>query len=211
MRAGRVSWATAYALAVASAFAGPARASSSSDELVRQARTHEASHEDDVAVRRYTEALSLDPLNTDAWIGLGDLRMRLGDPLEAERVYGAALARVPALAIARRRRANARWALHRHAEAEADLFEYASASGDASAYRQLADWLGSDGRAPGQLAIWRHILAAAIVADDAAGLQDAERMVRALVVLVGEADPASSPLDGDETRRGLARIAKRAR
>jgi tetratricopeptide (TPR) repeat protein len=184
-------------------------ASSSAEELVRQARTHEAAHEEDVAARRYTEALTLDPKSADAWIGLGDLRARMGEIAEAERVYAAALERLPALSAAREHRAYLRWALGRHAEAEADLEAYGEAEGDAVAYRRLAEWFGADGRTPAQLATWRRLLSMAARAGDVAGLQEAVRMTRALVVLVDGADPASSPADADTTRRGLARIAAR--
>jgi Flp pilus assembly protein TadD len=186
--------------------AAPAAASSSSDELVRQARAHEAARHDDLAVRRYMEALELDPTTEDAWMGLGALRMRLGEPLEAERVYEAALGRVPLLRRAIAGRAHARWAQGRHAEAEADLDAYATAEGDAVALRELAGWYGADGRTPAQLAVWRRILTSVA---DVEGEREARRMVRALVILAGGADPVSSPQDGDPTRRALAQIGRR--
>jgi tetratricopeptide (TPR) repeat protein len=186
-----------------------ARASPSSDELVRQARVHESAREDDVAVRRYMEALELDPTAEDAWLGLGALRLRLGEPSEAERVYEAALARVPTLHRALAGRARARWARGRHAEAEADLESFALLDADTAALRELAGWYGSDGRTPAQLATWRRLLAMAIDASDAASEREARRMVRALVILAEGVDPASSPTDPDATRRAMARIARR--
>ena len=176
---------------------------------MRQARAHEASHEDDVAVRRYMEALELDPTTEAAWLGLGELRLRDGDPAEAERVYEAALQRVPLLRRAVAGRAHARWALRRHTEAEADLEEYATAEGDLGALRELASWYGSDGRTPAQLATWRLLLVMAVRSEDAAAINEAHRMVRALVILADGADPASSPADADVTRRALAHIAQR--
>jgi tetratricopeptide (TPR) repeat protein len=198
--------------AICGAAAGPvapAFASSSADELVRQARSHEAAHEDDLAARRYTEALTLDPLNAAAWLGLGDVRVKLGEAAEAERVYQAALDRIPDFPAALARRARVRWELGRHAEAEADLRAYGDAALDTAAYRQLAEWYGVDGRTPAQLATWRRLLAIAAAAHDAAAVQEAQRMVRALVVLVDGADPAASPVDADSTRRGMARVAAR--
>jgi tetratricopeptide (TPR) repeat protein len=180
----------------------PARATPSSDELVRQARAHEAAHEDDVAVRRYMEALDLDATAEDAWLGLGALRLRLGEPAEAERVYDAALQRVPLL-----RRAV--WAQGKHARAEGDLDVYATATDDTPALRELAGWYGMDGRTPAQLATWRRLLAQAVRGGDAAAEHEARRMVRALVILTDGADPASSPPQRDPTRRGLAQIARR--
>jgi tetratricopeptide (TPR) repeat protein len=199
-------------LALASLRARPTYASSSADELVRQARAHEDAHEDDLALRRYTEALSEDRTSADAWLGLGALRMKVGEPAEAERVYDTALAQVPTLRLALEGRARARWALGRHGEAEEDLEAYAILESEPAASRALAElagWFGTDGRAPAQLAIWRHLLAVARSAEDATLEREARRMVRALVILVGGADPAGSPVDPDATRRALARIAAR--
>ena len=187
----------------------PCQASSSSDELVRQARAHEAAHDDDVALRRYTDALAVDRTSADAWMGLGALRLKLGEPEEAERVYDTALAEVPKLRIALQGRARARWALGRHADAEADLEAYAGPERDADALRELAGWFGADGRTPAQLATWRRLLVLAVRGDDASFEREARRMVRALVILVDGADPAASPVAPDATRRALAKIAAR--
>jgi tetratricopeptide (TPR) repeat protein len=186
-----------------------ARASSSSEELVLQARAHEEAHEDDVAVRRYMEALAIEPTSEGAWLGLGALRMRIGDVAECERVYSSALERVPSLHAAIEGRARARWALGRHADAEADLDAYATMERNAGALRQLAEWYGLDGRTPAQLATWRRLLAWAIQQVDPVSEREARLMVRALVVVVDGADPASSPTAPDETRRALAAIARR--
>jgi tetratricopeptide (TPR) repeat protein len=192
-----------------SSLAWAAEATSSSDELVRQARAHEAAREDDVAVRRYMEALQVDPTSRDAWLGLGALRLRLGDALEAERVYFAALERVPTLHRALEGRARARWAMGHRGEAEADLETYAMLEGGPVALRELADWYGIEGRTPAQLATWRRLLAIAALGQDASAEHEARRMVRALVIMVGGADPATSPVGPDATRRALASIAKR--
>jgi tetratricopeptide (TPR) repeat protein len=199
----------ALALACASVSSRAALASPVADELVRQARAHEDAHEDDVALRRYTDALSADRTSADAWLGLGALRMKVGEPAEAERVYDTALAQVPTLRLALQGRARARWALGRHAEAEDDLEAYADVEGGASALRELADWFGADGRAPAQLATWRRLLALARGPQDAPLEQEARRMVRALVILVDGSDPAGSPIDPGATRRALASIAAR--
>jgi tetratricopeptide (TPR) repeat protein len=197
-------------LGLAAAGGDRAAAAPSGDELVRQARAHEAARDDDLAARRYTEALTIDPTNGDAWLGLGTLRMRLGDAAEAERVFAAALARVPGLSAALAKRAEARWALGRRADAEADLESYAEANADTDAYRRLGAWFGVDGRWSAQLATWRRLLALAVQADNQDLVHEAERTVRALVIVVDGADPAASPPDGDETRRALAAIARRA-
>jgi tetratricopeptide (TPR) repeat protein len=189
--------------------AGAAAASSSSDELVRQAHEHEAAHEDDLAVRRYTEALTLDPASEAAWLGLGALRLKIGEASEAERVYQAALDRVPSMHTALQGRAHARWSLGRHAEAETDLETYAVLEGDGAALRELAEWFATDGRTPAQLATWRRLRAMALAAGDDAGEHEARTMVRALVILVDGSDPAASPVLPDATRRALRSIARR--
>lgn len=185
---------------------GPARASSSADELVRQARTHEAAHDDDVAVRRYMEALEIDPVNEDAWLGLGALRLRIGEAAEAERVFDAALQRVPTLHRAMQGRARAKWAQGRHGDAEGDLETYAALAHDADALHELSGWYGTDGRTPAQLAVWRRLLS---MASDDAALREARRMVRALVILVDRADPAAWPTEPDASRRAMAAVARR--
>src|SRR5262249_9043067 len=55
-----------------------ARTSSTALELVRLARSHEQAHQEDLALRRYMEALSLDPTCEEAYLGLGSLRARRG-------------------------------------------------------------------------------------------------------------------------------------
>ena len=200
------------ALAVGTAvWLGAVRAlgSSSADELVRQARAHEAAHDEDVAVRRYMEALEIEPTSADAWMGLGALRLRLGDAAEAERVFSSALERVPALSAALEGRARARWALGRHGDAEADLEAYAGAVRSQATLRELARWYAVDGRTPPELAVWRRLLDDALERGDAAAEREARRMVRALVILVDGSDPAASPFDPDPTRRALAAIARR--
>jgi tetratricopeptide (TPR) repeat protein len=204
-----LAWVCSATLAAFSSGARPCAASSSADELVRQAHAHEAAHEDDVALRRYTDALGVDRTSADAWLGLGALRLKLGEADEAERVYDTALAEVPTLRLALEGRGRARWSLGRHAEAEQDLETYVSGSDDAAALRELAAWFGIDGRTPAQLATWRRLLVLARRGDDAAFEREARNMVRALVILVDGADPAASPAVPDATRRSLARIAAR--
>jgi tetratricopeptide (TPR) repeat protein len=187
----------------------PARASASVDELVREARAHEAAREDDLAARRYLEALELDPTAAEAYLGLGALRMRLGDAREAERVYAVALEHVPGLRKALEGRARARWSLGRHEEAEGDMEAYALLEGDPMGFRELAEWCGQDGRSPAQLAAWRRVLDLAVKARNPDLAREARRMVRALQVIVSPADPVVAPADADPVRRGMALIARR--
>lgn len=203
---GRGSTQRTRAIVVASALIGflsiawPTNASASSaSELVRLARAHEKSREEDLALRRYTEALSLDAMCEDAYMGLGSLRARRGDLREAERVYSVALERMPRLRLARLGRAYVRRALGANTEAAQDLL--ADTDEDPARLRILAGWYAEDGQTPAQLSIWRKIAAHAEMTHDAALLHEARTMVRALVILVGTADPAASP--PNDRDRGL--------
>ena len=187
--------------------AAPAWASSAL-ELVRIARAHETAHEDDLAARRYTEALNLDPTCEEAYLGLGKLRARNGDLREAERVYNLALEHLPGLSSARIGRAYVRRALGARTEAIADLLS--GSDEDPASLRVLASWYGEEGQTPAQLAIWRRIAARAEVTQDAVLLHEARTTVRALLILVGTADPVAFPaVDDRNVRRFLATLARR--
>lgn len=189
-------------LAIALA-ASDARASSAL-ELVRIARAHEDARRDDLAIRRYMEALGLDPTCEEAYLGLGALRTRGGDLREAERVYSVAIEHVPRFRAARLARAHVRRALGLRDEAIADLLW--GAENDIATLRVLASWYGEDGQTPAQLAVWRRIAASA---QDPAVQHEARTMVRALVILVGPADPAAHPSDDRGVRGLLAALAKK--
>jgi len=196
-------------LAMAMAGSSPAHALTSSEELVRQARAHEAAREDDVAARRYLEALRLDPTNGEAYLGLGALRVRTGDLREAERVYSVALEHVPSLRKALAGRARARWGLGLREAALAEMESYVGFEANAAALRELADWYAEEGRPPAQLSAWRRIYAIATAEGDAALVKEARLKVRALQILVGPADPAAAPIDPNAARRAIAAAAKR--
>ena len=186
-------------------FARPAIASSAS-ELVRIAHAHELAHEDDIALRRYMEALSLDPTCEEAYLGLGDLRARRGDLREAERVYSTLLEHFPQNRTARVARAQIRRALGATALARTDLL--VGFEDDVGVLRTIAGWYGEDGSAPAQLATWRRIGAIADAGGDTALVREARTMVRALVILVGPADPVAAPAP-DGIRHLLSVLARR--
>lgn len=184
--------AACLAFVVTTAIAAPASASSALD-LVRQAHEHETAREEDRAARLYTEALALDPTCEEAYLGLGALRTRRGDIREAERVYNVALEHLPGLRAARLARAHVRRALGAHEEAVSDLLAFSE--DDPATLRVLATWHGEDGQVPAQLAVWRRIAARAEATHSAVLLHEARTMIRALVILVGPADPAASAAD----------------
>ena len=185
-------------------FTQPAAASTALD-LVQIAKGYEASHQEEIALRRYMDALGLDPSCAEAYLGLGSLRARRGDLREAERVYNVALEHLPGLAEARLARAHVRRALGATDEAIDDLF---GATDELVALRTTATWYGEDGKTPAQLAAWRRILARAESMQLPALIKEARTMVRALVILVGPADPAASPSglgEAQEKERPLRR------
>ena len=189
---------------------GDAAAGTSSDELVRQARAHEAAHEDDLAARRFNEALRLDPTSADAYLGLGALRLRLRDAREAERVFAVALEHLPGLHAALAGLARARWALGLHDAAAQELELYTAAEPtDIGALRELAGWYGEQGLTPAALTAWRRVVVIAATRADAVQAREARTMVRALQLLVGPADPATSPIAPNAARRVIAAAALR--
>jgi tetratricopeptide (TPR) repeat protein len=193
---------------VAALLASATDASASSAlELVRIARALEQSRQEEVALRRYMEALVLDPTCEEAYLGLGSLRARRGDLREAERVYSVALEHLPQLRHARLARAYVRRALGATAEAIQDLV--AGLEDDVGTLRILATWYGEDGQTPAQLAVWRRIATRAEVLQDGALAQEARTMVRALVILVGTADPAAAPPDDRGVRQAVRVLARR--
>lgn len=196
------------AIFLASMLAVTRASASSALELVKIAHAHEIAHEDDIAIRRYMEALALDPGCLEAYAGLGDLRGRRGDLHEAERVYSVALEHFPQERSLRVARAHVRRALGATGLARNDLL--VGAGDDVPALRLVAGWHGEDGQTPAQLAVWRHLGVVAEATGDVALLKEARTMIRALVILVGAADPAAAR-SSDPFRRTVSELARRGR
>jgi tetratricopeptide (TPR) repeat protein len=184
-------------------------ANSSADELIREAKIHAAGDEVDLAMRRYTEALALDPTSGDAYLGLAALRLRLGQSREAEQVYSTALEHMPALNDALAGRAHARRAMGARDLADRDLSDYATKTENVGAWRELARWYGEEGRFTAELSVWRGVLELAETRSDDALEVEAHKTIRALAVLAKPIDPAAFPPSTDLTRRTLANIARR--
>lgn len=193
-------------VAVALAFATAASASSV-DELVKSGEAHESAGDPEIAARRYTDALTLDPTSEQAYLHLGALRAHQGDGREAVRVYSVALSHMPGFHQARRARAHAYWQTGAREDAERDLEDYLDKSPDDEAsLRTLADWYGLHGRHAAQLATWRRLRARA---RDEGAQKEAATMVRALQIMVAPADPVLAPETSEPVRRSVARITRR--
>ena len=182
---------------------------------MRSARAQEASGEIDRALRVYTDAITLDPVCSAAYLGLGALRERNLDLREAERVYSIALEHVPTLLDAHSRRAGVRFRLGLREDAVAELNALVDTpSGDepsrrasTSALRQLATWYGEERQLPAQLACWRRLLALAERLADEPLMKESKTMVRALQLLVGPTDPVTQPVRPTPLRTLVARAA----
>lgn len=191
--------------------------STSCDELVLQGQAYEAANDQDRALARYGDAVQIDGSCGSGYLAMGELRARMGDRREAERVLTAGLERVPSMRATRLARAKVRRALGRHPEAEEDIRSLVDSPGaeepDAreltiAALRALAGWYGEDRAHPAELATWRRIQFIAARASDASLTKEATAMVRALTIVVGIADPVTSPSRRDAFRLMVARAAR---
>lgn len=196
--------ATVLAIVFALLFAPRTAFGSSCVDLVRSAQAHEAAHEDDLAARRYTEAVTLDATCEKAWLGLAALRVRQGDGKEAERVAAVAFEHLPSVRVILVSLAHARWIQGRREDAERDLEAFVETASPDDARRtlhELSDWYAAEGKAPAQLAVWRRLF---FLATSDPEKKEAQTMVKALVVIVSQADPVTSPVDKKGLRRVLA-------
>jgi len=193
------------ALLAAGLVCRPAHASAALD-LVAMAQAHEAQSDDDVAIRRYTEALTLDPSCEPAYVGLGALRERRGDVREAERVYTMALSHLPNSTDAKIGRARTRWSLGYADLAAKDLED--AAREDPRALSKLGLWYMTAGQMPAALAVWRTILARAKATNDEPLAREARIHIKALSTVV-VTDPVSHPIDAKGVRKSIAWVADR--
>jgi hypothetical protein len=191
-------------IAVAAMLVAPRAHASAALELVAMARSHEAQHDDDVAARRYTEAISLDASCEPAYLGLGALREKNGDVREAERVYSMALMHLPRSNDARMGRARTRWAMGFEELAARDVFDVGA--DDPRALRQLALWYMTAAKMPAALAVWRAVAEHPRTADDLDLKREARAQIRALSLVV-VTDPVAHPIDANGTRRTISRLA----
>lgn len=203
----RVRWAAASAvLAFAMTVGGPASASSV-DELLASAQRHIAAGEEEIALRRYTDAIEIDPTCEACYLGLGALREKRGDYREADRVYTVALLRRLSPTPMLMARARARWAMAQREAALVDLEEAMLREPGADGLRHLVAYYGELRAVPAQLRVARQLLAYGEKAGDEAVIREARVLVAALAIVAGPADPVTQPIRPDATRRALSRAA----
>jgi tetratricopeptide (TPR) repeat protein len=179
-------------------------------ELTRQGREHAKNGDEALAIRRFADAVRLDPTYAPAYLELGAARERTGDWMEAERTYAVAIEHVPAFVAAFRARAALLRRMGKPAAAIADLETVARLAEGPESLRDLAERYAEDQAWPAALASWRKLLAIAEKTTDERLAHEAAVHIRALVVLCGELDPVT---DGatrrDWVRRAEASVAKR--
>lgn len=194
---------------VLSAASARTAAASSSDELFAQGQVHEAARDDDVAIRRYTDAITLDPTHERSYLALAGLRSRRGDYREAEKVYSVALLHLPSRALLYRERGRARWFAGLRDEAESDLEAYLRVTPEEATFRELSSWYGIHDRPLAQLSVWRRLLILGITNKNEDLVTEARLYTRVLTAFTKPVDPVAFPTDDSPFRRGLAQMATR--
>jgi len=209
---------TALALALLAWDPSPSRASpaSSAALLISQGKQKEADGDELTALKRYADAVAMDPTSEEAYLALGALRTRRGELSEAEEVYSAAMKRIPASVELVFGRARSRRLWGRHALAAEDLTRALMMVGSAGSSREITIVreviaLKREQKEPAaELSGWRRLLAIAKQTNDVALAKEASLQVRALGIFVGDVDPAilgRSATDLD--RKTFASIARR--
>ncbi len=187
-------------------------ATRASRELVRRADISHRRGQSGEALALLTEAVRMDPTFGPAYLALGRLRESLGDPAEAERVYGKATRLREGGADAFRARAELRHRDGRVRDALADLeAALAQRDTDLALLRLLTRWYVEQRAWPAALGTARRTLAqlerdASMREED---MVSARLQVRALTVLAAETDPVLFANSDGWVRRALASIARR--
>jgi hypothetical protein len=165
-------------------------------------------------MKRYSDAIALDPTCEEAYLALGALREERGELGEAEEVYSAGIVRVPTSVAMVVARGHARRLFGKLALAADDLQHAIAAATDVAlertALREFIAVKRQQGEPAAELGGWRRLLALARSTSDAPLEKEASIQTRALGLYLGEVDPAlAGRADVDEVRRALAAIARR--
>ncbi|MEO7092418.1 MAG: hypothetical protein ABI175_04150, partial [Polyangiales bacterium] len=196
----------------------PAAASptSSAVMLVAQGKEREAAGDELTALKRYGDALALDPTSLEAYLALGNLRTRRNELGEAEEVYTTAMTRLPGSIVLSIARARVRRLAGRLPYAAEDLSRARLAIGndgsklEREVLRETIALKRLQGEPAPQLAAWRRLLSIARAEGDAEATKEASIQARALGMYVGDVDPALlGRKDPDGVRKALAAIARR--
>jgi tetratricopeptide (TPR) repeat protein len=179
------------------------------EELADRGRRLEEAQRYTEAVRAYSESINLDPGRGETLVALARLRMRLGDPGEAELLLSTAVRHSSVAAEALTLRAHLRSSQGRSAEAARDLESAANLSpDDAARTEELAAIYVARGAWAPALSLWRR---AAAVSREEDRDRQTKLQVRALTLLAAELDPvvAGGSRGYSWVRRAMAKIARR--
>ena len=185
-------------------------ASSAAAELTRQGREHAEKGDDALAMRRFSDAVRLDPSYGPAYLELAAARERAGDLVEAERTYDVAIEHIPSFVPAFRARAALLRRMGDIAREIADLEHLARVAEGPDTLRALAARYVEDRAWPAALATFRRLRTLAERSGDEQLVRESTVQVRALAVLCAELDPAVGGAEHhDWVRRALASVARR--
>ncbi|GAC1352376.1 MAG: hypothetical protein NVS3B20_10600 [Polyangiales bacterium] len=197
---------------------GHAQASPSSGAaiLVRQGREHEANGDSLTAIKRYTDALFLDPAAEEAYLALGSVREKQGDLAEAEVVYSLGSKNVSSSSEVVLGRGRVRRLRGQLSEAANDVSLAMRMIGRVSSRTEVAalqEWIllkQNQKELAAELGGWRRLLVVARTLADVALTKDASLKVRALGVFLGDIDPAMrGASESNADLRTFAAIARR--
>ena len=207
-------WSVCACLIGGSAHATPR---DSAQLLVNQGLELEEHRNELAALRRYSDALAMDPSCEGAYLALGNLRMRRNELHEAEDVFEQALMRVPGSAGARLGRAKAHRARGQMTQAAEDLrsaLELAAHDGselEVALLREQVALARERGRPAEELPAWRRLSGVARLRSDGALLREATVQVRAITRFLDDIDPvAAGRFSTDDMRRTLSAMGRRA-
>ncbi|MET0593431.1 MAG: tetratricopeptide repeat protein, partial [Polyangiaceae bacterium] len=183
---------------------------SAAAELTRQGRDHARQGDDALAMRRFSDAVRLDPSHGPAYLELAAVRERAGDPVEALKTYDVAIEHVPDFIAAFRARAALLRKMGEVSREIADLEHLTRIAEGPDTLRALATRYAEEKAWPAALATFRKLRAWAEEHGDEPVRKAAHLQVRALMVLSAELDPVvAGRADHGWTRRAIANIARR--
>lgn len=184
--------------------------------LVAQGKQKESDGDELAAIKRYSDAIAIDPVNEEAYLALGALRTKRNELGEAESVYDVAVVRVPASRSLFFARGKVRRMKGHTLEARQDLRRAWLLEGNTSTAEELEIvrelvTVAHEAREPAaELLGWRRLLAIARARNDATLTKEASVQARALAILVGEIDPVTIGRTSPEpARKSLASVARR--
>ena len=183
---------------------------SAAAELTRQGRDHARQGDDALAMRRFADAVRLDPSYGPAYLELALARERADDFAEALKTYDVAIEHVPDYVAAFRARAALLHTMGEVARELADLEHLTRIAEGPDTLRALAARYAEEKAWPASLATFRRLRVWAEDHGDDAVRRDAHLRVRALMVLAAEIDPVvAGRIDHGWARRAMANIARR--